>query len=287
MKHLIPRLACGLCLILSASAAPLLDRPVGLQLYTFRDELAKDLPGTLDRVRDLGFKEVETTDLYGRPAAEFRRLLDERGLTCVSMTTRYANVTKEPDEVAAKAKALGAQFVVVSWLPGRQPFTLAHATQTAEEFNRIGKYFREKHELKFCYHVHGYEFAAYAKGTLFDVVVDQTRAEDVCFELDTLWAKHAGVDQAALLRQHGERFKLVHLKDLKAGVPVGDLSGNTDRDNDVALGTGQIDLPSVIEAGRLVGVKYFFLEDESRRLATQIPQSLRFLKGETPAKDGK
>lgn len=274
----------GLCLLAArADALPLLDRMPGLQLYTYRDELARDLPGTLDLIKSLGFREVEANEMYGRTPADFRKLLDERGLTCVSVGTRYSNLLADPDEVAAKAKALGARHVMIAWLPGRQPFTLVHATKTAEEFNRLGKLLREKHGLAFCYHPHGYEFAPNGKDTLFDYLVEKTKAEDVSFVLDPFWVKQAGADPVALLRRHGERMRILHLQDLKPGVAT-DLSGHTDRDNGVAIGTGQIDFPALLEAARLVGVKHYVIEDESRRVATQIPQGLRYLRSDNQGK---
>lgn len=258
-------------------AEPLFPNPPGMCSYTYREEFKKDVPGTIDKIRALGITDMEFSNLFGKTAAEMRALLDARQMVCSSFGVSHDDALNKTDEVAAKAKALGAKFVRVAWLPDRQPFTLELARQTAAEFNRIGKHLREKHGLTFCYHNHGYEFVKHGDGTLFDVLMAETRPEDVSYELDILWAHHPGADPAALLEKYGSRFKLIHLKDLKRGV-AGDLSGKTSTENDVALGTGQINLPAVLKAARRAGVQHYYIEDESPRIATQVPESLAYLK---------
>jgi sugar phosphate isomerase/epimerase len=100
----------------------------------------------------------------------------------------------------------------------------------------------------------------------------------VSFELDILWAFHGGADPAELLEDFGSRFKLMHVKDLRKGV-AGDFTGRTSVENDVAVGTGQLNLPAIIKAARKSGIQHFYIEDESSSVQTQVPKSLAFLKG--------
>ena len=165
----------------------------------------------------------------------------------------------------------------MAWITHEPPFTLATAEKTAAEFNRVGRLLREKHRLTFCYHNHGYEFARQGDGTLFDVLMARTDPQDVSYELDILWAFFPGANPAQLLEKYGSRFKLLHLKDLRRGVK-GDLSGKTAVENDVALGTGQLDLPSILKAAKRAGVLHYYIEDESPSTATQVPQTLAYLK---------
>ena len=260
-----------------ASGAPLLARAPGMCSYTYREQFKKDVPGTLDTIRALGIRDMEFSSLFGKTAAEMRQLLDARGMVCSSFGVGYDEMVKNPDEVAANAKVLGAKFVRVAWVPHTPPFTLETARKTAAAFNRIGKFLREKHGLTFCYHNHGYEFAKHGDGTLFDVLMAETNPQDVSFELDILWAHFPGANPAGLLEKHGSRFKLLHLKDLKQGVK-GDLSGKTDSENDVALGTGQLNLPAILKAAKKAGVQHYYIEDESSRIATQVPQTIAYLK---------
>ena len=95
--------------------------------------------------------------------------------------------------------------------------------------------------------------------------------------MDILWAFYPGQDPAQLLHKYGKRYKALHLKDLRKGVK-GDLSGGGSADNDVALGTGQIDLPAVVKAAKAAGIRHYYIEDESNAVMTQVPQSIAYLK---------
>jgi sugar phosphate isomerase/epimerase len=141
----------------------------------------------------------------------------------------------------------------------------------------VGKVLREQYGLTFCFHNHGYEFGPHGDGTLFDFMVRESNPQDVSFELDIMWAFFPGADPASLLRKYPWRFPLMHLKDLRKGV-VGDLSGQTPVENDVAFGTGQLDLPAILRAAALAGVKHYYIEDESPSIAEQVPQSIAYLK---------
>ena len=268
-------LSCCACVF---AAEPIKPVTVAVVSYTYRNDFKADVPGTLDRIKALGIRDIEFSNLFGQTAENLRAMLNERGLTCSSFGVSYADLREKTDVVAANAKALGAKYVRVAWLPNRQPFTREIALQTAQEFNAIGKELRQKHGLTYCYHNHGYEFVKDGDGTLFDLLVTSTDPADVSYELDILWAFLPGADPAALLKKHPGRFTLMHLKDLKKGVPTGDLSGKTHPDNDVALGTGQLDIPAIIRSAQATGVVHYYIEDESSSTATQVPATLEYLK---------
>ncbi len=269
--------AALICCTNMLAAEPLFRAMPGMVSYTYRNELAADMPGTLDLIKDLGITDMEFSNLFERSPAEIRQMLDERDMICSSFGTSYDDIRNKTELVASHAKTLGAKFIRVAWLPGRQPFTLALAEQTAAEFNEIGRTLRTEHGLTFCYHNHGYEFVPYENGTLFDVLMAKTNPEDVSIELDILWAFLPGADPAGLLKTYGDRIKLMHLKDLRHGVE-GNLLGKTPVENDVALGTGQLDLPTILQAAKEAGVQHYYIEDESPSIATQVPQSIKFLK---------
>ncbi len=261
----------------NTQAEPYFAQTPGVVSYTFREEFKQDVPGTLDKIKALGITDIEFSSLFGKTAAELRAMLDARGLVCSSFGVSYVDALNKTDEVATNAKTLGAKFVRVAWLPDRQPFTLELAEKTAAEFNRIGKQLREQYGLTFCYHAHGYEFVPHGDGTLFDVLMAKTNPQDVSYELDILWAYYGGANPAALLDKYGSRFKLMHMKDLKKGV-VGNLTGKGDVNNDVALGSGQLDLPTILKAAQKAGLQHFYIEDESTHTATQVPKSIAYLK---------
>jgi sugar phosphate isomerase/epimerase len=252
--------------------------PIGLQLYSLRDQFAKDVPGTLDKTRDFGFKYVELAGTYGQTPEKFKQMLKERGLVPVAGHFPYDKLKEAMDveAIAVEAKALGLEYVGCAWIPHKDAFDEQECRDAAAVFNKAGEALA-KHGLKFFYHIHGYEFAAHGDGTLFDLLMKETNPKWVSYELDVLWAVFPGQDPAALLKKYGKRWTLMHVKDLKQGVKTGSLSGHTDVANNVPIGTGQTDWPAVMRAAKKAGVKYYFIEDESPSVVGQIPQSLKYL----------
>lgn len=108
-------------------------------------------------------------------------------------------------------------------------------------------------------------------------MIQNTNPEYVSFELDVLWAMHGGADPVALLKKYGNRWKLMHIKDLRKGV-VGDLTGGTPPENDVVVGEGQADFRAIMREANRIGMKHFFIEDESNKEYEQVPKSVAYLK---------
>lgn len=250
----------------------------GVVSYTYRHSFQKDIPGTLDKIKGLGVTNIEFSSLFGSTAAQIRRMLDERGMRCTSFGVSYNDLVEKTDEVAENARTLGASFVRVASIPYKGAFGIEDARKAVSDFNQAGKHLQEKYGLTFCYHNHGFEFQPYENGTYFDYMMENTDPRYVSYELDILWAFHPGADPVALIKKYGKRFRLMHVKDLRKGVK-GDFSGRTPVENDVALGTGQIDVAAVIAAAKKSRIRYYYIEDESPSIETQVPQSLAFLKG--------
>ncbi|MDO5552754.1 MAG: sugar phosphate isomerase/epimerase [Planctomycetia bacterium] len=251
--------------------------PVGLALYSLRDNFSKDIPATLDQTKDYGFVYVELHGglMNAMSAEDLVAALKDRGLIAMGGHWDYGKFASAPEEVARQAKALGLPAAGCAWIGHKAPFDEAQCRQAAEVFNKAGKVLAEQ-GIKFYYHNHGYEFQPYKDGTLFDLLVELTDPQYVTFQLDVMWTVFPGQDPAALLRKYPGRFEYVHLKDLKKGVE-GNLSGGTDVKNDVALGAGQTDYPALLKAAQETGVKYYFIEDESPIASEQIKESLKYL----------
>ncbi|HWK06970.1 MAG TPA: sugar phosphate isomerase/epimerase [Puia sp.] len=259
----------------------------GVVSYTYRKYFEKDIPSTLDLIKGNGITDIEFSNLFGKSAVELRKLIDEKGIYCSSFGVSYDDLVNKTAEVAQNAKALGASYVRVAGIPHKTPqasgsqtegrFTLEEAQKAIEDFNRVGKILKEEYGLGFIYHNHGFEFQPYLDGTLYDLIVTKTDPKYVSFEMDILWAFFPGQDPAGLLRKYGTRYKALHMKDLRKGVK-GNYSGGTSAENDVALGTGQIDLPAVLKAAQAAGIRHYYIEDESNAVMTQVPQSIAYLK---------
>jgi sugar phosphate isomerase/epimerase len=250
--------------------------PLSMELWTYRRELAKDLPGTLAMVRAMGFTDVETASFYGRTAAEFRRILDEKGLTCSSYITGYDRLKKDIDSVIAEAKALGARYVLTAGIPRKGNLTLDVARQAAADFNNWGAKLKAA-GLQYAYHPHGFEFVPGGKGNLFDVMLRETNPGLVEYELDVFWMAHGGADPVRYMEKYPKRFSLVHLKDIAKGTPTGVLTGKAPDETSVALGAGQIDWTRFLRAAAKAGVKRYYIEDESPDAPKQVPLTLDYL----------
>ncbi|HTE27398.1 sugar phosphate isomerase/epimerase family protein [Flavitalea sp.] len=269
-------LVCATDFALAQNSKPLFTAPLGVQAYTFRKSFPNSIPKTLDTIKMMGFTEIEGGGGRISPQ-EFRKLCEERGIKIPSTGASYEQLAKSPDSVAITAKLLGASYVMCSWIPHKNnTFTLEDAKKAVEDFNRAGKVLKEQ-GITFCYHTHGYEFQPYEDGTLMDYLIKNTNPEYVSFEMDILWVQFGGGDPAALLKKYGNRWKLMHLKDLRKGTKK-DLTGGTSQENDVALGTGELDLPAILKEAKKVGIKHYFIEDESSNVIGQVPQSIKYLK---------
>ena len=250
--------------------------PMGLQLYSLREQFARDVPATLDRVRDFGVQYVELAGTYNLTPERFKQHLDAKGLKPISGLFPYEQFRDKVEEVARDAKVLGLEYVGCAWIPHQAAFDEKTARDAISVFNRAGEAL-SKLGLKFFYHTHGYEFQPYGNGTLFDLMMAETKPDFVRYEMDVFWIIHPGQDPVKLLEKYGSRFALMHVKDMRKGTPTGLLTGQSDVTNDVALGTGVMNWPAILKAAQQAGVKWYFIEDESPTSVEQIPQSIRFL----------
>ena len=269
MKPLLPTLflcATGLLSLRAADPAPgaaSFKRVTGLELYSLRVQFKADLTGTLDKVKALGFVEVETSGTYGQTPEKFHDLLEERGLKAISAHFQYGDLVKNVDEAVAAAQKLKVTYVAVPGFPHKA--SLANEDEVrraAADFNHWGEVFKRA-GIQFTYHPHGFEFGHREDGsTMFDLLAQETNPELVNFEMDVWWVVQPGQDPVKLLRKYPTRFLLMHLKE-----------GN------LALGTGRIDWPAVLTAAAAVGVKHYFIEDESPNVESNLPITIRYLDG--------
>lgn len=269
-------LTMGFSTAFSQSKKPLFTAPIGVQSYTYRNSFPTGVAATLDTIKALGITEIEGPNPKNTTPEEFKKMLDERGISMPSLGADYNAIIKDPEQFINLAKIFGCKYVMVAWIPHGKTFTIDDAKKAVDDFNRVGKILAEN-GINLCYHDHGYEFGPYQDGTLFDYIVKNTDPKYVSFEMDMLWTFHGGGDPVKLLYKYKDRWKLMHLKDIRKGI-ANDLTGGTDTRNDVALGTGQIDVPKVLKAAKAIGIKHYFIEDESPNHAAQIPVTIAYIK---------
>lgn len=226
--------------------------PLGIQLYTVRDPLARDFPGTLAALAAIGYTEVEVWSLHGRSAAEVRRLLDEAGLRAPAGHVGLDAVTDGLEQTIADARTLGHSFVVVPWLPESLRTADGYA-DVADRFNRAGERLLAA-GLRLGYHNHAFEFAPLAAGsTGYDILLARTEPQLVVMELDLFWIRQGGGNALDYFHSHPDRFRLVHVKDMAGDGAMAD------------VGQGVIDWPALLTAAREAGVQHFFAEHDGAK----------------------
>jgi sugar phosphate isomerase/epimerase len=249
----------------------------GLQLYSLRNQFAKDATGTMAKVKAMGFKKVEMAGTFGLEFTDVIKLLAQNELNVVSFGADFDKLEKSPQQVVDEARAYGAQFIVCFWIPHKDnAFTIEDVDKAIEVFNAAGKIISQNGML-LCYHPHGYEFKTYQDRTLFDYMVEKFDKRYVYLELDVFWIKQAGQDPVALLKKYAGRFVMLHLKDRKIGTANTD-NGHGDVETNVVLGTGDVGIAEIMKEARRQGIKHYFIEDESSNVEAQLPKSLDYLK---------
>ncbi len=264
----------------AAAAAPArLRAGIGINIYSLRYAAEKDLPGTLALIRELGFRDVEAGDLYGRTPQAFAELLRSKGLKASSFGTSWDALKKDTAAVAAQAHALGASFIVCSTIPhSAKHLAERDCAPAADHLNQWGQRLKAA-GLTLCYHTHGTEFDPSPDGTRFDTLVRLCDARCVSFEMDIFWIVYGGQDPATLLRRYPGRFPLMHVKDIRKGTKLGGSPADVLEEESVPLGTGIVDVRAALLAGQECAVQHYFLEDEAVDAVPQIRQSLKYLAG--------
>lgn len=270
----------------AACAASVTDH-LGLQLYSLRvTTMQKGWRATLDETHALGFAYIEGgSPPKGVTVDEYKAQLAARGLTMVSAHYSYERLTKDVASAVAEAKALGVQYACVAWIPHTgDDFSMAELNKAAADFNTWGAAFKAA-GITFAYHPHGYEFRSDTlsrHGTMFDLLVGETNPAFVSFELDVFWATHGGADPTQLMEKYPDRWRLMHVKDIRIGAPTGIYTGHAPGTDDVPVGSGQVDWPKVLKEAQAVGVAWYFIEDESPTPLDNIPKSVAYLKSLNP-----
>lgn len=226
--------------------------PVGLQLYSVREDCARDLPGTLAAVAKMGYAGVEFAGYHGRTAQELRRMLDDLGLKCcgthIPLDTLLGDALPQTAEFNL---TLGNPYLVVPWLPEERRSSPDAWRATADLFNEIAQRLRP-YGLRVGYHNHDIEFKPFPDGTLpFDIFFTRA-APEVIMQLDIGNAMHGGADPLVFLRRYADRAATVHLKEYSASNPV------------VALGEGDVPWEEVWAVCEVPGrTEWYIVEQES------------------------
>ena len=237
----------------------------GIQLYSVRDQMAKDFEGTLAAVRKAGYVEVESAALPKKSAAEIRKALDQAGLKCVSSHRSFMDVTKNLDATTEFEKTIGVSYIICPG-PGRKigakgPLTLDDWKYNAEEFNKTGEILK-KAGISFGYHNHWTEFQTVEGKVPYEELLSLCEPDKTTFEMDCGWVKVAGHDPIALMQKYPQRFSMFHVKDFH--LPPGISVAKHDEAKVTELGRGSIDYrPVFAQASKNQKITHAFVEQEA------------------------
>ena len=247
--------------------------PVGLQLYSVRDDMAKDFKGTLQQVKAMGYDGVEFAGLFDNDPADIKAMCAEIGLNPISAHVPLADMLADVDKVIADYKAIGCEYIVVPYVteerrPGGDKFN-----QMIEEIRTIGAKCKEA-GLTLLYHNHDFEFAKTESGEFgLDYLYANVSADLLQTELDECWVRYAGQDPVAYLQKYEGRSPVVHLMDYYAsgeqkedpyaliGLNEGEKKENTAFEFR-PLGYGVQDVPALMKAAKHAGSKWLIVEQD-------------------------
>jgi sugar phosphate isomerase/epimerase len=245
-----------------------MTQPIALQLYTVRDQLARDFEGTIRRVADIGYAGVETASFpVGVSAAAAKALFDEVGLT-VCAAHAPLPLGEAATETLDRLAALGCDRLVCAWLPPNEYATLGAAYRTCERLNQAAAVCA-RHGLRLGVHNHWFEFQPLGDTGQrpYEIWLEQLDPR-IFFELDTYWAKVGGVEPVAVLERMGPRVELLHVKDGPADTTQSDMT---------AVGTGALDYGTIIPAASAAAWLIVELDHCATDMFAAIDNSYRYL----------
>jgi len=252
---------------------------VGLQLYTVRDLMKTDFDGTIAKVAQVGYKEVEFAGYFGHTPQQVRAACDKNGLTPVSTHVQYDELDAKFPQVVEDSKAIGLGYIVCPWIPEELRKSPDIWKQAAEKFNHCGEQ-SKKAGIQFAYHNHWFEFLPVDGKLPYDLLLKECDANLVKMELDLCWITAAGGDPLKYFSQYPGRFPLVHVKDLKTmpHITAGGAQNYGDTVDLTEVGSGLIDWKKIFAQSGKAGIKHYIVEhDHPKQPFDSITASYQYL----------
>lgn len=227
--------------------------PLALQLYTVRDELAKDYAGTVRKVAEMGYPGVEFAGAGNLSAEETRDLLQETGLGVAGYHTSIEALETQFEDILCFCQIIGSKYVGLAYLP-EDYRTVGGYRKAAQFLNKYGAVFKEV-GLELYYHNHAFEFETLEGGQRgIDILYNETIPELVKLEIDVYWVQYAGESPAELIEAHSGRFPLIHLKDMTAG--------EGEQRTFAEVGEGILDFEPIFRAAEANGAAWYIVEQD-------------------------
>ncbi len=241
---------------------------VGLQLYTIRDAMAADVKGSLQKVSDLGYKNLELASysdgqFYGYAPSEFKKMVNDMGMDIISSHTQVeaAGITVDnARKMADDHAALGVKYCVQPWVEEADRNVESYKKMVGD-WNEVGRIMKGV-GIQFGYHNHNFEFEN-LDGVVpyYDILLKEMDPDLITMEIDFYWVSKAGQDPLEMFKKYPGRFQLFHMKDMfNREAPYFDVV----KDDIAPVGAGVLDFKKYLEAKELAGMKYLFVEDDNQ-----------------------
>jgi sugar phosphate isomerase/epimerase len=224
-------------------------KPVGVQLYTVRDQMQKDVEATLAKVASIGYKDVEFAGYFDRTPTQIARTLKTNGLTSPSVHIPVGEILKAPTAALDAMETIGHKFAVMPWVDPKER-TLDHYKRFADQFNEAAA-LTTKRGIQFAYHNHDFEFETVGGQVPYELLLERCDRELVKFEMDLFWMNKAKQNPLTYFARFPGRFPLVHVKDMTAG---GEMT---------EVGAGVIPFKSYFAKASQAGIQHYFVERDN------------------------
>jgi sugar phosphate isomerase/epimerase len=244
---------------------------IGLQLYTIREAMSADVPGSLKKVSDAGYKYLELAGykdgkFYGMDPVEFKKLVNDLGMEVLSSHTQVEaqGITLDNAKKMAEDHAkLGVKYCVQPWVVEEARKTVASYQKMVADWNLVGGIMKENGMI-FGYHNHNFEFdTVEGKVPYFDIFLAELDKDLVTMELDLFWTTKAGQNPVEIIKKYPGRFQLFHMKDMYTNeAPFFTTVGVKDF---APVGEGVINFKDILAVKDIAGLKYMIVEQDQSR----------------------
>ncbi|GAF65806.1 putative isomerase [Bacillus sp. TS-2] len=229
--------------------------PIGLQLYTIREETAKDFIGALKKVKEIGYQGVEFAGFGDHSAAEIKEAIDDIGLKAVSSHVPLDRLENELEQVIEEQVTIGSKSVVCPFIPESYWKSKEAYEKLAEFLNTVGQRCRE-HGLQFGYHHHSFEFEKFGDEYALDLLLRLTDPDFVHLQCDAYWVEYAGLSAVDYIKKYEGRCKIIHMKDMQL----------EPEKTDIELGQGVLDVSKLVQVANDIDAEWLLVEMDHCKL---------------------
>ncbi len=282
---------------------------MGIQLFSLPKMLSENFESGIKMLAKMGYQELELygpfpfsdplaqeswakvtpqlgfsgSGYFGKNITEIKKILVDNGLKAPSTHTDIETLKNGMGKLGEASQVLGHKYVTLPAIPDHYRKNIDDYKRIAETFNKIGED-AKKNGIRFAYHNHGYGIKPMEGQIPLQIILDNTDPNLVFFEMDLFWTTSGGADPIAYLEKYPNRYKMLHLKDMKEKKEFSGDGGNASQwiplfGNMTTAGDGVLDLKAIVKTAQKIGVEHYFVEqDMVAHPEIALQRSLNYLK---------